>query len=112
LRFNDIRRSAPCRILEEEFHRPSLLVDFGDGQRRKREVVGQELQALAGLRIAIGDAAQRIRIRRSQTAGSENDRVVAAQAGGLVDRARITPLQQNVGFGAHHKECRLQREAI
>src|ERR1035437_2103709 len=38
---------------EEQFHLPALFVDLGDGQRGKHEVVGQELQPLAGFSIAV-----------------------------------------------------------
>src|ERR1019366_9376511 len=97
---------------KKEFHSPPLLVDFSDGQRWPREVVGQELQTLAGLWVAIGDAAQRIRIRHSRTARSQNDRMVAAQAGSPIDWARIAPLEEHVGLGTHHKEGRRQGKAI
>ena len=39
--------------LEEQSHLPALLVDASDGQRRKGEVVGQELKPLTGLGVVI-----------------------------------------------------------
>ena len=44
---------------EEEFDLPAATIELGDGQRRNGEVVGQKDQRLAGLGIAIADAAQR-----------------------------------------------------
>jgi hypothetical protein len=44
LRFNDIRRSASCRILEKQLCLPALLVDLRDGQERQRGVAGQKHQ--------------------------------------------------------------------
>src|ERR1017187_9852626 len=97
---------------KEKFHSPPFLVDLGDSQRWKCEVVSEELKPLAGLRVAIGDAAQRIRICRGRSTGSQNDRMVAAQAGGLVHGARVAALEQHIGFSAHDEEDRLQGKAI
>src|SRR5271165_3782099 len=59
LRFHNIRRSAPCRTLEEQFHLPALFVDLRDGQRRKREVVGQKLKPIRRTTESRSDPSQR-----------------------------------------------------
>jgi hypothetical protein len=37
--------------LEEQFDLPPLTIELGDGQRGQREVVGEEDQLFAGLRV-------------------------------------------------------------
>src|SRR3954468_3618737 len=44
--------------LEEQLHLPSAPIQSANGQGRQRKLVGQEHQVLAGLWIAIADAAQ------------------------------------------------------
>jgi hypothetical protein len=48
--------------LEEQLDLPAQAVQLRDRERQKREVVREEVELLAGLRISIGDAAQMIRI--------------------------------------------------
>jgi hypothetical protein len=48
---------------EEQFNLPTLFVNLCDGERGEGEVVGQELQPLAGLRVTVADSAQFVRIR-------------------------------------------------
>ena len=45
--------------LEEEFHLPAAFVERADGGGRKREVVGDEDQRLAGLGVLEADAPQK-----------------------------------------------------
>jgi len=56
LRFNDIRRSAPCRILEKQLDLPPVLVDLGNGGGGQLHVVGQEDQGALLLVIEELDA--------------------------------------------------------
>ncbi len=104
LRFNDIRRSAPCRILEEKLHLPALLVDLRYGQCGQHEVVGQKHQSLASDGIEVTHAAQRFRICRGRSDGGQNDGLVRAHARAFVHRMRIAALEQHVLLGAHHEE--------
>ena len=68
--------------LEEQFHLPSAPVQGANGQRRQRKLVGQEHQVLAGLGIAIADAAQ--------VAGVVLGGIEAVKADGLVaDKPRV-----------------------
>src|ERR1700681_996328 len=59
LKFPSIRRSAPCRAFEEKIHLPTALVDLGNGQCWKREVVGQQLESLLRFYIEVADSTQR-----------------------------------------------------
>lgn len=45
--------------LEEEFHLPAAAIEFGHGQRRQREVVGEKDEGLGRLGILETNAAQR-----------------------------------------------------
>lgn len=45
--------------LEEDFDLPAAAIEFSDGQRRHGEIVGQEDQDIAGIGIAIANAAER-----------------------------------------------------
>src|SRR6266496_405011 len=95
---------------EEELHLPALLVNASDGQRREREVVGQELQALAGVSVEVAYAPQRIRVRRGRLEGRQNHRLVRAHTRALVHRMRVAPLEQHVRLGPPHEEGRAQRQ--
>ncbi len=98
--------------LEEEFDLPALLVDLRDGQRGQREVVGEELESLAGYWVAIADAAQRVRVGRSRGKRGQDDRLIRTYPCALVGRMRIPALQQNVLFRPRDEERGAEREAI
>ena len=86
------------------------LVDLGDGQCRKREVVGQELESLLRFHVEITDAAQRIRVGFGGVDRGQDDGVIGSHAGGLVHWMGVAPLQQDVLFGAYDEECRAESE--
>jgi len=46
--------------LEKQLHLPTLFVDVGDGQWRKREIVGQELQSPVGFGIVVAHLSRRV----------------------------------------------------
>src|SRR4030065_386991 len=75
--------------LEEQFHLPAALVERADGCRRKGEVVGQEHQRLAGLRILESDTAQILRIVLAAGGAGERDGLIADDAGAAICRCRI-----------------------
>src|ERR1039458_464243 len=77
LRFNDIRRSASCRILEEQLDLPATLVEGGDGDRRQCGVVGQKDQRLARLWIVEANARQMIRVVLRRVEAVEHDALIA-----------------------------------
>jgi hypothetical protein len=99
LRFNDIRRSAPCRILEEKLDLPALLIDLRDGQCGQGEVVGQKHQSLAGDGIEVAHTAQSIWIRRRRSDGCQDDGLVRVHSGAFVHRMRVAAFEQYVLFG-------------
>src|SRR5271155_5392356 len=91
--------------LEEQLYLPAALVDAGDSQGRKKEVVGQKLQPQLALGIEVGDAPQGVRIYLGRGDGFQNHGLVGADSGAFVDGVRIASLEQDIFFGAHHKEC-------
>ena len=97
---------------EEQLDLPAAFVDLGDGKRGQREVIGQELESLAGLLIQECHAPKRFGIDLRRAEGRQDDRVIGAQAGGLVYLARVAALQKNVGLGPHYKEGGTQSELI
>ena len=90
--------------LEEQLHLPAAAVEFGDGQRGQREVVGEEDKRGAGAGIAELDAAQLVRIVLRGLGAREHDGLVAAQARLLVDRTRVQPAAPEVGLRAYDEE--------
>ena len=74
--------------LEEQFDLPATLVELGDGQSRKSEVVGEKDEALAGLGIDVADAPEGSRILLRCLGAGQHDRLVAAEPGRLVDGPR------------------------
>ena len=73
---------------EEQFHLPALTIELGDGQGGQEKIVGEEyqLQILLGVEIVRCDAAERGNDARFTVRSA--DRLIAAYAGGAVDRAR------------------------
>src|SRR5438093_5919989 len=95
-----------CCLIEEQFNLPSRLVDLRNRQGGKGKIVCEELQSLIGLLVDESDTAQGIGIDLDGFQGRENNSVIGPQAGGLVDRTRITPLQENVLFSPYDEKRR------
>ena len=90
---------------EKQLDLPPASIQVGDGDRRQREVVGQEHPPLAGLGVFELDAARwRVEVLMRVKAG-EHDGLIANQPGAPIDWARVTALGFEVGFGARHKEA-------
>src|ERR1700677_1429658 len=70
---------------EEQFHLPAALVKFGDRQRVQDKVVGDKDQAFSRFGIDILDASEESRILAGRFGSRENDTLIAAQSGVLVD---------------------------
>ena len=97
---------------EEQLHPPAALVQVGNGQGRKGEVVGQEDQALPGIGIDVTDAAKRIGIGLRRFRPSKSDSLIAAQAGGLVDVAVTTPAVNQIASGTNQEESQTPGESV
>jgi len=89
---------------EEEFDLPAASIEFGDGQRRHGEVVGQKDQRLARFWIAIADAAHRDGIIVLGVKPGQHHGLVETQAGGFVHRAGVTACAAEVLFGSSDEE--------
>ena len=104
MRFNDIRRSAPCRILEEQLDLPAALVERGDGQGGQCGVVGQKRQRLAGLGVVEANAAQMIRVVFCRVEAVEHDALIADDSAGPVHGMRVHAPRIHVLLGAGDEE--------
>ena len=89
---------------EEQFDLPAAAIELGDGQRRDREVVGQENQDFAGSGIAISDAAQRGRIIVLGLRSGHHDGLVKTQTGGFVHGTGVTAGATEVLLGTGDEE--------
>ena len=98
--------------LEEQLDLPAAFVELGDGQRRQREVVGQEDQGLGRHGVAISDAPEFVRVagRRTDAAGSHG--LIAEQARRLVDPAGVEPSELEGALGRYDEEGGRQRQAV
>ena len=89
---------------------PAALVDLRDGKCGEGKVVGQKFQPLVGLRVEVTHAPQCIGICRGRFEGGEDDGLIGADAGALIDGVGVAPLEQNIRLGAHYKEGCAERE--
>ena len=93
---------------EEQFDLPAALIQLRDGQRWHSEVVGQKDQMLAGLGIAIADAAQRVGIMSPGIVASQYHGLIKEQAGVFIHRTRVAASAEEVFLGAGDEEGRTQ----
>ncbi len=97
---------------EEKFDLPAASIEFGDGQRRHGEVVGQKDQRLARFWIAIADAAHGDGIIVLGVKPGEHHGLVETQAGGFIHGAGVTAGAAEVLFGAGDEESTALVEAM
>ena len=93
--------------LEEEFHLPAAFVERADGGGRKREVVGDEDQRLAGLGVLAADAPQKFGVILT---GVEPSREMVWSQMMPVERSRrrrIDAMSIDVRLGTRDEEARL-----
>src|ERR1019366_1454650 len=90
--------------LEEQFHLPSAPVQGANGQRRQRKLVGQEHQVLAGLGIAIADAAQVAGVVLGGIEAVKGDGLVADKPRVAIHRRRVHAPCIEVLLGARDEE--------
>ena len=89
---------------KEEFHLPATAIQTGDGERRQIEIIGEKDEQLVMFGIVELHASQMDRVFLAGSCPGQHDRLVAPQAGRLVDRMRINPPVLEVGLGACDKE--------
>ncbi len=89
--------------LEEQFHLPATLVQFGNGERQQLRIVGQKHQFLVAFQIFITDAPQRVRVFVATVGATQLDGLIADHAGGTIHLARIDSLILGIGFGSQYE---------
>ena len=72
--------------------------------RASSEIVGEEHQPLAGLRIVELDPPQWLLEALARIVAGQDDGLIADQTGGAIDRTGIAPLCFQVGLGAGDEE--------
>src|ERR1700688_4288175 len=97
---------------EKQFYLPTRLVKMRDGESRKIKVVREKHKPAALFQVIEADAAKRVRIVFPRSHRGEDDRVIGAQTRGLIDPPRVTPVQENVRFGACDKEGTATMEGV
>lgn len=97
---------------EEQFHLPTALVEMSNGQRRQREVVGQEDQPSLVFGVVECDPAERFGIQSGRLGPRQDDRLIAAQAGGLVDLPMGAAREVEVAFATRDKAGSALGEAM
>ncbi len=90
--------------LEEQFHPPSVAIQFGDSEGRQIEIVGKKDEQLVVFNVVELHSPQVDRIVLAGMGASEPDGLIAAQAGCLVDGVRINTSILQIGFGTRDEE--------
>ena len=90
--------------LEKELHLPPRLVPLSNGERRQREVVGEEHEPLAGIGIGVADPSERQRVARGGLRSRQHDGLIAPDPRGLVDGVRVPADKLEVGLGPRDEE--------
>jgi len=85
-------------------HLPVAAIQFGDGQSRQLEMVGQKDQALVVLGIVVLYPPQLGGVILSSSNAGQLDGLIATQTARLVDGMRINPLELQIRLGANHEE--------
>lgn len=81
-----------------------MLVEFGDGECRKIEVVSEKDEAFVGLRIEVTNASQLVGIMLPGVEAFEKNGLIALQSGRLVYGMRVETLEVKILLGTSHKE--------
>ena len=90
--------------LEEELDAPAALVDAADGERREAKAVGYEDQTLPRLLVHEADAPKLFGVVLPAPGYLQDDRLIAAESGGLVDRAGLADVEGHVALGPRNEE--------
>src|SRR5271170_1701551 len=91
--------------LEKELDLPTASIQIGYRQSRQCEVVGQEDQPLASLRIFETDSPQRRLEPFVRVKTREHDRLIADQPGAAIYRMRVATLGLQVRLSSRDKEA-------
>jgi hypothetical protein len=83
-----------------------------DRERRQREVVGEEAEAVLCLGIDVAHTTQRPRIVASGICGGQADRVIRLHTGRKIDRTRGPSSEPHPFLRAGHEERRFLGEAM
>src|ERR1019366_1543875 len=89
---------------EKKLDLPTASIEFGDGESRQCEVVGQEDQTFAGLRIFEANAPQRCLKSLVRIKSGEHDHLIADQSRRAIDWMRVATLGLQVRLTARSKE--------
>lgn len=90
---------------EKQFDLPPAPIQLGDRQCGQREIVGQEDQRFACLRVFEPNSPQRLLEILVSVESREDDRLVANKARTAIDWMRVTPLCFEIRFAADDKEA-------
>src|SRR6516162_2011295 len=102
--YNNIRRCAIWKIVEEQLHLPAFLVKRRDGGHRQHEIIGQKHEPLATFRIAKTNAPQMPGISFLYVKSAERDGLLCHDAGRFIDRVRMEAMILHIAFGAGNEE--------
>ena len=84
---------------EEQFDLPSARVEFGDGQRRKDEIVGQKSEMLFPFGVEVFYTAEFFGITCQRFRRDQHDGLIALQAVGLIHRMGVDSSAPRVFLG-------------
>jgi len=88
---------------EEELDLPAHAIQLGDREGAEREVVREEVELLAGLRVPKRDASEIRRVIQGRGGARETDGLVADEAGRAIQRPGIDALPSHAALGPRHK---------
>lgn len=89
---------------EKQFDLPATSIEFGNGESRLHEVVGDEDQPLVGLNIEVADPAYRFGIVFDYAQSGQSNSLIETQPLCLVDGTGITAPELRVPPGTGHEE--------
>jgi hypothetical protein len=97
---------------EEQLDMASIFVNFGDGQRRQYEIVGQEHEPTVVFGIVIRHPTQQVGVSTRGLRAGQYDRLVASQSRCLVHNSTAPTFEVETAFGTRHEECQTGREPM
>lgn len=89
---------------EEQFDLPSALVEFGDGQRRKDEIVGQKNELFFPVGIKVLYTAEFFGITRQRFWRNQHDGLIASKTVGSIHRVGVDSPELVVFLGSCDEE--------